>query len=279
MKTNDFPPRVVSAAGPEQGSARADAIVELQDVHFGYGPGLASVLRGVDMQAPAESATAILGSNGAGKSTLFHLILGMLSPRKGLILFDGQPRDEWPRNRLSRFLALVPQSEYIPFEFSLLDYVLLGRAPHLTALQTPTDEDMQQALDALEMVGLGALWQRSVPALSGGERQLAMLARALAQEPRVLLLDEPTSHLDPSNRGRVLEILRRLLTQKVTLIFTTHDPNLAMSLASHAVLIRQGTVLAAGPADTTLTAAALTALYGSPVEMHEAGAGKLFWVG
>lgn len=271
--------RVFSAPEQVQCREESSAIVELREVCFGYGARQVPVLHGVDLRVPSGSAMAILGPNGAGKSTMFHLILGMLSPQKGQILFEGKPRSEWPRSRLSRFMALVPQSEYVPFEFSLLDYVLLGRAPHLSVLQTPSKDDIRQALDALERVGLGAYWQRSAPALSGGERQLAMLARALAQTPRVLLLDEPTSHLDLSNRGRVLEILRQLVAQKVTLIFTTHDPNLALSLADQVVLMRSGKVLAVGPAAMTLTGASLTSLYGARVEVHEAGDRKVIWAG
>lgn len=279
MSTIDTPGRAVAASEQCPGQEGPGSILELRGVHFGYDPRQAPVLHGLDLHVSSGSATAILGPNGAGKSTLFHLILGMLSPQKGQILFQGRPRSEWSRSRLSRFMALVPQSEYIPFEFSLLDYVLLGRAPHLSAMQTPGAEDVRQALDALEMVGLGAYWRRSAPALSGGERQLAMLARALAQKPKVLLLDEPTSHLDPSNRGRVLEILRRLAAERVTLIFTTHDPNLAMSLASQVALMRKGELLAAGSAATTLTAASLTDLYGANVEVYEAGDRKVIWAG
>ncbi|MFO7632034.1 MAG: ABC transporter ATP-binding protein, partial [Caldilinea sp.] len=144
-------------------------------------------------------------------------------------------------------------------------------------LQVPNQSDVEQALDALAAVGLAEHWRRPAPNLSGGERQLAMLARALAQQPRVLLLDEPTSHLDLSNRGRVLAILRRLVDRGVTIIFTTHDPNLAFSLADQVILMRKGEVLAAGPAAATLTAANLSDLYGTSVEVHGAGGHTLIW--
>ena len=252
-------------------------LITLDSLRFGYQPQQGRVFDGLSLAITAGSATAILGPNGAGKTTLLHLILGMLTPEAGEVIFAGQRQTAHSHRRISRSMALVPQSEYIPFDFSLLDYVLLGRAPHLALLQAPAQDDVQQALAALSAVGLAEHWRRPAPNLSGGERQLAMLARALAQQPRVLLLDEPTSHLDLSNRGRVLAILRRLVGQGVTIIFTTHDPNLAFSLADQVILMRGGAVLAAGAAATTLTAPHLSDLYGTPVEVHTAGGHPLVW--
>src|SRR5690606_13121953 len=125
--------------------------------------------------------------------------------------------------------------EFFPIGFSVLDYVLLGRAPYLGLLERPGPADYDAAEQALERVGLAALGGRLVPSLSGGERQLAMVARALAQGPRVLLMDEPTSHLDLGNRRRVLDVIRALSAEGVSVVLTTHDPNAAASVAGHAV--------------------------------------------
>jgi iron complex transport system ATP-binding protein len=168
---------------------------------------------------------------------------------------------------MSRLIGLVPQSEYIPFDFSVLEFVLLGRAPYLGPLEMPGEADRHIALEALCAIGLEHLSHRPAPALSGGERQLAMVARALAQKPRILLLDEPTSHLDLSNRDRILNVLRALAHDGVTIIFTTHDPNLVAAMADSVVLMRQGALLSAGPIATTLTAKHLSATYGLPVEV------------
>jgi iron complex transport system ATP-binding protein len=135
----------------------------------------------------------------------------------------------------------------------------------------PSDADRQIAIEAAQAVGLGHLQQRPVPSLSGGERQLAMVARALAQRPRILLLDEPTSHLDLSNRDRVLTVLRAQVRNGVTVLFTTHDPNLVASISDYVVLMRQGAVLAAGPMAATLTADYLTMTYGIPVQVVTLG--------
>jgi iron complex transport system ATP-binding protein len=131
----------------------------------------------------------------------------------------------------------------------------------------PSPADRRIAVEALEAVGLGHLQQRPVPSLSGGERQLAMVARALAQRPRILLLDEPTSHLDLSNRDRVLTVLRDQVRRGVTVLFTTHDPNLAAAVSDFVVMMRQGAVLAAGPTAATLTSEHLTSTYGIPVRV------------
>lgn len=241
--------------------------VALSDLRFGYDKRSPMVLRGLSLDIPPGTLTAILGPNGAGKTTLLHIILGWLAPQAGKILIDGKPQTSYSRRQMSRLIALVPQSEYIPFEFSVLEFVLLGRAPYLSPLEMPGETDRQIALESLRAIGLEDLRNRSAPSLSGGERQLAMVARALAQKPRILLLDEPTSHLDLSNRDRILGILRALAKSGVTIIFTTHDPNLVAAMADYVVLLRQGAILTAGPMASTLTSEHLSATYGIPVRV------------
>jgi len=240
-------------------------IITLADLQFGYDT--RPVLEGFTLELPAGAVTAILGPNGAGKTTLLHLIVGLLTPRRGQILLDGRPRQAYTRREMGRLVGLVPQDEYIPFDFSVLEYVLLGRAPYLELLETPSQADREAARKALAAVGALPLSERAVTTLSGGERQLVTVARALAQEPRILLLDEPTSHLDLGNQGRILQIMRTLAAQGVTVIFTTHDPGLAAAVAGYVVLMRAGRVLAAGVNGTALTAERLTATYGVPVDV------------
>ncbi len=246
-----------------------DSILSLAGVWFSYdGPGRA-VLRDLSLEVPEGAVTAILGPNGSGKTTLLRLLLGVLRPQAGDVRLAGRPQDGYSRRERSRLVGLVPQDEHIPFDFSVLEYVLLGRAPYLGPLQMPGEADRQVALEALRLAGLAGLEHRLLPNLSGGERQLATVARALAQQPRVLLMDEPTAHLDLSNQGRLLEIMRGLVAGGVTLVLTTHDPNLAASVADVAVLMRGGRVLAAGPAAATLTADKLSATYGVPVQVFQ----------
>jgi iron complex transport system ATP-binding protein len=198
---------------------------------------------------------------------LLNLVLGLLMPMAGTILLDGMPQCAQPRRPLSHLLGLVPQEELVAFDLSVLEYVLLGRAPYLNLLELPKERDRQIALAALETVGLSALSQRPVPSLSSGERQLAMLARALAQQPRILLLDEPTSHLDLANARRILQVLRGLVADGKTVLFTTHDPNAAGAVADYVVLLREGRLLAAGPTPAVLTSEHLSATYGVPIEV------------
>ncbi len=245
----------------------ARPILSLSNLRFGYDKSSLAVLHGVSLEVPPGTVTAILGPNGAGKTTLLRIILGLLAPQSGHIAIDGKPQTSYSRRQMSRLIGLVPQSEYIPFDFSVLEFTLLGRAPYLGPLEMPGEEDREIARQALRAIGLEHLQDRPAPLLSGGERQLAMVARALAQKPRILLLDEPTSHLDLSNRDRILGVLRALTNDGVTTIFTTHDPNLVAATADFVVLMRQGALLAAGAVATTLTADKLSATYGIPVHV------------
>ena len=228
-----------------------------------------TLFNGLTLEIPAGTVTAILGPNGSGKTTLLHLILGILAPDAGGVLLARRPREQYSRRDLGQLVGLVSQNEYLPFNFAVLEYVLLGRAPHLQLLQTPGEEDVAIARRVLAEIGLSHLAQRSIQSLSGGERQLVMVARALAQHPRILLLDEPTSHLDLANNERVLATLTRQAEQGVTVVFTTHDPNQAASVASFVVLMRAGQVLHAGPMADVISAPHLTATYGVPVEVVE----------
>lgn len=241
--------------------------ITLSGIVFSYEGRSRSLFEGLSLEIPQGSVTAILGPNGSGKTTLLHLILGILDPEAGGVLLAHRPRTHYTRRALGQLIGLVSQNEFIPFNFTVLDYVLLGRAPHLQLLQTPSDEDVAIAKAVLQEIDLYALRDRAIQSLSGGERQLVMIARALAQRPRILLLDEPTSHLDLSNKGRVLEIVEAQAAQGVTVVFTTHEPDLALTAASFAVLMRDGQVLDAGPTTTTITSTALTETYGVSVNV------------
>jgi iron complex transport system ATP-binding protein len=244
--------------------------ISLTNLSFGYGPVAPAVLQDVSLDIPAGAVTAILGPNGSGKTTLLHLVLGLMAPLAGQIRIEGQAQDTYSRRELSRRIGLVPQSETLTFHLSVLEYVLLGRAPYLGLLEQPGQEDQRMAFEALAATGLDELWQRSMLSLSGGERQLATIARALAQETHILLLDEPTVHLDIANARRIARVIRRLRERGHTVLFTTHAPNAAATLADHVVLLRKGRVLAAGPASTVLTAEHLSATYETAIEVIEA---------
>jgi iron complex transport system ATP-binding protein len=241
--------------------------VSLRELAFGYGPAGSAVLRGISAEIPARSITAILGPNGSGKTTLLHLVLGLLTPRDGDILLAGKSRSMYSPHDMKRLIALVPQEESVAFDLSVLEYVLLGRAPHLRLLSLPGEDDVQIAIDALETTGLTALQDRAFPSLSGGERQLVTIARALAQETAILLMDEPTSHLDLANRRRVFQVMRVLKGVGKTILFTTHDPNAAAAVADYALMLRDGRILAAAPVREAFTSRNLSETYSVDVEV------------
>ena len=243
------------------------AIIGVNELDFAYLPGQRSAVSQVSFEILPQTVTAILGPNGAGKTTLLHLLLGLVKPRSGAIMLNEKPLPAYSRRELSQWIGLVPQSESLTFEFTVLEYVLLGRAPYLGALDQPGPEDEVIACQSMMEAGIEHLERRSVLALSGGEQQLVTLARTLTQQPRVLLLDEPTSHLDLSNRNATLRILHRLRQNGTTVIFTTHDPEAAALIADRLVLMRSGQVLHTGDMESTFTSEKLSETYGTPVEV------------
>lgn len=244
-------------------------VLQLSEITFAYAPALPPVMASLSLSINTGTVTAILGPNGAGKTTLLHLALGWLQPQRGQICLNDRPLRSYSRNALGREMGLVPQSEAIAFEYSLLEYVLLGRAPHLLPLEMPGEKDCQIAAEALARVGLQDMEERSVLNLSGGERQLVLIARALTQQPQLLLLDEPTSHLDLSNKRRLVHLLRDLSAQGVTIILTTHEPDVASALATHLVFMQKGQVLQTGSLKQVFTSAILTQVYQQPIEVLE----------
>ena len=236
--------------------------LELDRISYTY-PGGTKALDSVSFSVEEGDSVAILGSNGAGKSTLLDLLLGW-NKGKGITLL-GKDLAAYGRKELGRNLALVPQSEHYNFSFTLLEYTLFGRSPYLSQMGTPTEKDAEIAVQALKDVGLEAYQDRPITSLSGGEHQLLLLARAIAQQSRILLLDEPTSALDPANRMRVISILKNLSQKGKTLLFTTHDANLAYELATHVAMLKKGHLLCYGTKEETVTSEMLTTLYETPL--------------
>lgn len=252
-----------------------DGLLTFEGVSFTYPGGEREVSRGIDLLVAPGTVTAILGPNGAGKTTLLNLALGWLKPQAGRIIFDGRPVGEWGRRELGRQMALVPQREQTAFEHSVLETVLLGRTPHLGLLEMPGENDIQVALASIAQCGLSSFVSRSVNCLSGGELQLVLLARALTQGPRLLLLDEPFSHLDLANKSRLLHVIHALKAKGVTIMLTTHEPEIAAAIATHLVLMREGKVQRIGTLHETLTGPLLSDTYGIPVEVRELSGRKV----
>ena len=226
--------------------------------------------RDVALELAPGTVACLLGPNGSGKTTLLRTLLGLLAPLAGTIDLEGRGVGAWAAGERARRIAYVPQAADSYFEFTALEMVEMGRAPHRGPFAPPDAADRRIALESLERLGIAALAARTVQRLSGGERQLVLLARALATGATYLLLDEPTAHLDFANQARVLGELRRLADAGHAILFSTHAPDHAFAVADRAVLLRDGALLAAGPVDAVMTAANLTALYGRPVEVLEA---------
>ena len=243
-------------------------MIELDNITFSYRKDSPSVLHGLSLSIAAGSVTAILGPNGSGKTTLMHIILGQLSPLSGEIRFNGADQRDLSWRDMAQMIGLVPQEEDISFEFTVLEYVVLGRAPYLGWLDAPDARDYELAEQAIREVGIDHLLERTVPSLSGGERQLARLARALAQAPQALLLDEPTASLDLGNQDRVLHLMRTLAQGGATVVFTTHDPTSAASVADSLILLRDGHAIAAGPTREVMTGENLTTVYRTPIDVY-----------
>ncbi len=249
--------------------------VAVEGVAYSYDRREAPALEGIDLELPDGAVTAVLGANGSGKTTLLNLILGWLAPTAGRVLVHGREHRRRGRRERSRHVGLVSQDDAGAFELELAEYVLLGRAPYLGLLERPGPQDLAAVAAVLAKTGLEALGHRLVSSLSGGERQLASIARALVQNPKVLLLDEPLAHLDLANTHSVLGLIAGLRRQGHAVILTTHDPNMAAAAADWAVLLRRGRLIAAGPATEMLTGDKLAATYGVEVEVISAG-GRTF---
>lgn len=246
-----------------------NSAVRFENITFGYpGGSQRPVIVDLSLAIPRGRITALLGPNGVGKTTLLGLALGWLKPTGGEVSLFGDRITKITRTEMGRRVALVPQSEYIPFEFTVTEYALLGRSPHLRPLEMPGDSDLAIVEAALSEAGILHLGERPVTELSAGERQLLLLARALAQEPRLLLLDEPSSHLDLANKQKLLSVLSRRVDAGMTAVFTSHDPSFAAAIASTVCLLQGGKVFAVGDPRSTLTPENLSATYAVPVDVR-----------
>ncbi len=235
-------------------------LLAAEGLHAGYGSG--DVLAGVDLEVAAGRVVALLGENGSGKSTLLKALTGILPPGAGRILLKGRPLAGVPRRDAARRLGYLPQSFESLFPMKAMDLVLLGRTPRLGPLGIPGAADRAAAERALDAVDATSLAAADIREMSGGERQRVLLARVLAGEPEVLLLDEPTANLDPRHRFLVMAVLRRHAEAGGSIVFSTHELDVAASGADEAALLAGGRLRAAGPIADILTAPALSELFG-----------------
>ncbi len=221
------------------------------------------MLRDVSLSLASGDMAALIGPNGAGKSSLLRCVTGLVHPRAGEVLIDGESVAHMERATLARTLAVVPGQTVVAFPMRVEELVALGRIPHEHPLRGPRDEDRRAVDSALARVGISELHGRDVRELSLGERQLVVLAMAVAQQARILLLDEPTVHLDLRHQVAVMELLRDLSARDgVTVLAVLHDIVLARQFFSRLVLLDHGRIVADGAADDVLSESNVRAVYG-----------------
>lgn len=245
---------------------------------FAY-PKAPPVLEDVSFTVPAGDFLSVLGANGAGKSTLFRCLLGGLEGYTGTISLDGRDVRTFSRRELAARIAYIPQIHRPTFGYSVLDTALMGLTRHLSPFQSPSKALEQQALTALEQLGVAHLAQRNFAALSGGEQQLVLIARALCQRSDILVMDEPTSSLDYGNQLRVLERVRQLAQQGYTVLLSTHDPQHALRFSQKVLALSGGQVAADGCTADVLTPELLRRLYGVEAVVLDTPCGRVLLPG
>lgn len=239
--------------------------IRTKDLCFSYGNTL--VLKNMDFRAHESSLVAVIGPNGAGKSTLFRCILGFLKGYSGQILIDEQDIKEMSRSEIARKIAYIPQTTVPVFNYDVIDIVLMGTTGSLRLLESPGAEQIAAAERALDELGIGYLRNRGFGRISGGERQLVLIARALVQNARILIMDEPTANLDYGNQYRVMAKIKQLAAGGYTIILSTHNPEHALLFADKSFVMQNGEFVAAGASTEVLNEDMMRKLYGVEVKI------------
>ena len=221
----------------------------------------------VNFSVEKGQVLCILGPNGSGKSTLLRCVNSLLKAESGSVTVNGKNLSAISRKELSKQIGFLPQIHVSTFPFSVLEVAVMGRSPHLGLAESPSDKDYQIAKDHLELLGISHLADKPYTHISGGERQLALIAMVLTQQPHILMLDEPTSHLDFGNQLRMLELVKRLSENGLTVVLTTHFPDHAFHLSSKVAIMHEKTVMATGGCDEVISEATLKSIYGIDVKI------------
>ncbi len=238
------------------------------------GHGRVRVAGGISLSAGPGEVLCLLGPNGSGKTTLFRTLLGLIPALEGEVTLGGDPAGRLSRAEIARRVAFVPQAHLPVFPFPAREVVLMGRSARLGAFAQPGPADREIAAEAMERIGIADLAERDYTRLSGGQRQLVLIARALAQEAPLLVMDEPTASLDFGNQARVLGEIAALAGRNLGVVLSTHDPDHALALGTRVVVLHEGAIAAEGAPGEVLTAELLTRVYGVPVSVETLPGGR-----
>lgn len=239
--------------------------LEVINVSCGYGSN--TVVKNISMNVEGEEILCILGPNGVGKTTFFKTILGFLKLQDGEILLDGQDISSWSKKKLAESIGYVPQAHTPPFPFSVMDVIVMGRTAHLGMFESPSKKDIEIAEEAMDSLNITYLKDKIYTEISGGERQMVLIARALTQQPKLLVMDEPTSNLDFGNQVKVLEEINKLAQKGLGIIMTSHFPDHAFLCCTKVVLMQKNNVLTIGTVDEVITEENLKLAYGANVKI------------
>lgn len=257
----------------QRGETPSHPPVELTGVTFGFGrketATQSTALKNVSLTIAAGEVLGILGPNGSGKSTLLKILMRILTPQRGKVELFGQPHEVFSQAEISRYVAFVPQETQQAFPFTISEMVLMGRYPHHNrtwGLGWEGAQDCAVAMQAMRDMDVAHLGSRLITNVSGGERQRAVIARALAQEPEILLLDEPTAFLDLHHQLEIARIMRRLNRERgLTVVLVSHDLNLASQYCDRLLLLREGEIVTMGSPEEVIAGESLESVYGCPV--------------
>lgn len=243
-------------------------MLKVENLVCGYHPGK-PVIGPLSFQIGKGDVACLIGPNGIGKTTLFKTILGLLKPLQGSIFIHGKTSLSYTAKQFARTVAYVPQGHVPPFPYAVRDVVVMGCNPNMHELSSPDKGDYETAEQMMELMGIGHLAGRDYTEISGGERQMVMIARALAQQTNLLVMDEPTTHLDYGNETRVLSQIKKLAGLGYTIIMITHMPNHAFLCANQVLAVGRDNYFCIGPPNEILTQASLQSLYGVDIQLAD----------
>ena len=241
-------------------------LIEIKNIDFNY-TAEQPILRRIQAEIMPGQLITLLGPNGVGKSTLLNCIIGVLTPTRGEVLLNGRKLSQFSRKTIARNIAYVPQKTAVSFDYSVLEFVVMGRTSHMGFFSAPSSDDYRQSEHALEQLDLLRLKNRPISELSGGEQQKACIARAIVQMPKLIIMDEPTSALDYGNQIKVLKLVKELSASGYAVLITTHNPEHPLLLNSDVWLLERSGTLSAGTCDEMLTEEKLVKLYDTNIHV------------